>query len=110
MVPVNAPGVPDRSECHDMELSDLKIFKAVVDEGGIIRAGRALHRVPSNVSARVKQLVSQPPPRASSSTGSTQTLASPRDSRHMAGQRPCTVTVGGAWTMTVTASDQRASF
>ncbi|HEY1898520.1 MAG TPA: LysR substrate-binding domain-containing protein [Steroidobacteraceae bacterium] len=56
MVPVNAPGVPDRSECHDMELSDLKIFKAVVDEGGIIRAGRALHRVPSNVSARVKQL------------------------------------------------------
>jgi DNA-binding transcriptional LysR family regulator len=39
-----------------MELSDLKIFKSVVAEGGIVRAGRALHRVPSNVSARVKQL------------------------------------------------------
>jgi DNA-binding transcriptional LysR family regulator len=39
-----------------MELSDLRIFKSVVDEGGIVRAGRVLHRVPSNVSARVKQL------------------------------------------------------
>lgn len=39
-----------------MELSDLKIFKSVVDEGGIVRAGRVLHRVPSSVSARVKQL------------------------------------------------------
>ena len=39
-----------------MELSDLKIFKSVVEEGGIVRAGRVLHRVPSNVSARVKQL------------------------------------------------------
>jgi|HubBroStandDraft_5_1064220.scaffolds.fasta_scaffold171494_1 DNA-binding transcriptional LysR family regulator len=39
-----------------MELSDLKIFKSVVAEGGIVRAGRVLHRVPSNVSARVKQL------------------------------------------------------
>ena len=39
-----------------MELSDLKIFKSVVDEGGVARAGRALHRVPSNVSARVRQL------------------------------------------------------
>lgn len=45
-----------RIECPDMELSDLKIFKSVVDEGGIGRAGRVLHRVPSNVSARVKQL------------------------------------------------------
>jgi DNA-binding transcriptional LysR family regulator len=41
-----------------MELTDLKIFKAVVDEGGVVRAGRALHRVPSNVSARVRQLES----------------------------------------------------
>lgn len=41
---------------HGMELSDLKIFKSVVDEGGIIRAASVLHRVPSNVSARVKQL------------------------------------------------------
>ena len=39
-----------------MELSDLKIFKSVVTEGGILRAGRALHRVPSNVSARIRQL------------------------------------------------------
>lgn len=39
-----------------MELSDLRIFKSVVDEGGVARAGRALHRVPSNVSARVRQL------------------------------------------------------
>jgi DNA-binding transcriptional LysR family regulator len=39
-----------------MELSDLRIFKAVVAEGGIVRAGRVLHRVPSNVSARVRQL------------------------------------------------------
>jgi len=39
-----------------MELSDLKIFKSVVDEGGIVRAAKTLHRVPSNVSARVKQL------------------------------------------------------
>jgi DNA-binding transcriptional LysR family regulator len=39
-----------------MELSDLRIFKSVVDEGGIVRAARVLHRVPSNVSARVKQL------------------------------------------------------
>lgn len=39
-----------------MELSDLKIFKSVVAEGGVIRAARVLHRVPSNVSARVKQL------------------------------------------------------
>jgi DNA-binding transcriptional LysR family regulator len=39
-----------------MELADLQIFKAVVDQGGIIRAARALHRVPSSVSARVRQL------------------------------------------------------
>ncbi len=39
-----------------MQLSDLRIFKAVVEEGGIIRAARALHRVQSSVSARIRQL------------------------------------------------------
>jgi len=39
-----------------MEFSDLKIFKTVVDEGGIIRAARALHRVQSSVSTRIRQL------------------------------------------------------
>lgn len=41
-----------------MQLSDLRIFKAVVEEGGIIRAARALHRVQSSVSARIRQLES----------------------------------------------------
>ena len=40
----------------DMDLSDLLIFKTVVEEGGILRAGRKLHRVPSNVTTRIKQL------------------------------------------------------
>lgn len=39
-----------------MEFADLKIFKAVVDEGGIIKAARKLHRVPSSVTTRVQQL------------------------------------------------------
>ncbi len=39
-----------------MELSDLKVFQAVVLHGGVTRAAQALHRVPSNVSTRVKQL------------------------------------------------------
>jgi DNA-binding transcriptional LysR family regulator len=39
-----------------MNFSDLRVFKAVVDEGGIIRAARKLHRVPSNVTTRIKQL------------------------------------------------------
>ena len=39
-----------------MELSDLKVFQAVVQQGGVTRAARALHRVPSNVSTRIKQL------------------------------------------------------
>jgi len=32
------------------------VFKSVVDEGGIIKAARKLHRVPSSVTTRVKQL------------------------------------------------------
>jgi DNA-binding transcriptional LysR family regulator len=39
-----------------MELSDLHVFRTVAEEGGIGRAARRLHRVPSNVSTRVKQL------------------------------------------------------
>ncbi|WP_421980578.1 LysR substrate-binding domain-containing protein [Roseibium sp.] len=39
-----------------MELSDLKIFVAVVRQGGITRAAEKLHRVQSNVTTRVRQL------------------------------------------------------
>jgi DNA-binding transcriptional LysR family regulator len=42
----------------DLELSDLAVFKAVVEAGGIIAAGARLHRVPSSVSARIRQLES----------------------------------------------------
>lgn len=39
-----------------MDISDLQVFCAVVDEGGINRAAEALHRVPSNVTTRIKNL------------------------------------------------------
>ena len=39
-----------------MNFADLQVFKAVVDEGGIVKAARKLHRVPSHVSIRIKQL------------------------------------------------------
>jgi DNA-binding transcriptional LysR family regulator len=39
-----------------MELTELRIFKAVAEQGGITRAAAALHRVQSNVTTRVKQL------------------------------------------------------
>jgi len=39
-----------------MDLSDLHIFKTVAEEGGIARAANKLHRVPSNISTRVRQL------------------------------------------------------
>jgi DNA-binding transcriptional LysR family regulator len=39
-----------------VDLAALRIFKAVVEEGGIVKAARKLHRVPSNVTTRVKQL------------------------------------------------------
>jgi len=41
-----------------MDFVDLKVFKSVVDEGGVIRASRKLHRVPSSVTTRIKQLES----------------------------------------------------
>lgn len=39
-----------------MELSDLAIFQAVLQEGGITAAARRLHRVQSNITTRIKQL------------------------------------------------------
>ena len=39
-----------------MDLSDLSIFRAVVQEGGITRAAERLHRVQSNITTRVRQL------------------------------------------------------
>jgi DNA-binding transcriptional LysR family regulator len=39
-----------------MELTELRIFKAVAEQGGITRAAAALNRVQSNVTTRVKQL------------------------------------------------------
>src|SRR6266480_4493340 len=42
-----------------MDLTALEIFKAVVEEGGVNKAAAKLHRVPSNVTTRVKQLEQQ---------------------------------------------------
>lgn len=39
-----------------MDISDLEIFRCVVETGGITRAAERLHRVPSNVTTRVRQL------------------------------------------------------
>src|SRR6185503_5163898 len=39
-----------------MDLVELKIFKAVAEQGGVTKAAAALHRVQSNVTTRVKQL------------------------------------------------------
>lgn len=39
-----------------MKLSDLRVFCAVVREGGITSAAAVLHRVPSNVSTRIRSL------------------------------------------------------
>lgn len=41
-----------------MDLADLIVFKAVAEEGGIVRAARKLHRVPSSVTHRIQQLES----------------------------------------------------
>jgi len=43
----------------ELDLDALRIFKTVVDEGGITRAARKLNRVQSNVTTRVKQLEAQ---------------------------------------------------
>jgi DNA-binding transcriptional LysR family regulator len=39
-----------------VDLRALEIFKAVVEQGGINKAAKRLHRVPSNVTTRIKQL------------------------------------------------------
>lgn len=39
-----------------MDLTDLRIFRSVVEEGGITRAAARLNRVQSNVTTRVRQL------------------------------------------------------
>ena len=39
-----------------MDLSDLRIFTAVVREGGVTRAAERLNRVQSNVTTRIRQL------------------------------------------------------
>ena len=39
-----------------MELAELRIFRAVVEEGGVTRAAERLHRVQSNVTTRICQL------------------------------------------------------
>src|SRR3954471_15018122 len=39
-----------------MDLSDLKIFSAVVREGSVTRAAQLLYRVQSNLAARIRQL------------------------------------------------------
>jgi len=42
-----------------MDLAALRIFKAVAEQGGVNKAAALLHRVPSNVTTRVKQLEAQ---------------------------------------------------
>src|SRR6266705_7113825 len=39
-----------------MDLSDLHIFRSVVEAGGVTRAAEKLNRVQSNVTTRVRQL------------------------------------------------------
>jgi DNA-binding transcriptional LysR family regulator len=39
-----------------IDLESLKIFRTVVDEGGVIRAANRLNRVQSNVTTRIRQL------------------------------------------------------
>ncbi|MEY2891923.1 MAG: hypothetical protein RJA98_1831 [Pseudomonadota bacterium] len=39
-----------------IDLDSLEIFRAVVREGGVVRAAAQLHRVQSNITTRVKQL------------------------------------------------------
>src|SRR3990167_640615 len=41
---------------RSIDLDSLEIFRAVVREGGIVRAAARLHRVQSNITTRIKQL------------------------------------------------------
>ncbi|HYE89952.1 MAG TPA: LysR substrate-binding domain-containing protein [Terriglobales bacterium] len=44
---------------RSLELSDLALFKTVAEAGSITKAGARVHRVPSNLTARVKRLEGQ---------------------------------------------------
>jgi DNA-binding transcriptional LysR family regulator len=39
-----------------MDIADLTVFKAVIEHNSVSRAAESLHRVPSNVTARIKKL------------------------------------------------------
>lgn len=39
-----------------IDLESLRIFRTVIDEGGVVRAARKLNRVQSNVTTRIRQL------------------------------------------------------
>ena len=39
-----------------MNLADLRVFKAVVDFGGVTKAASQVHRVQSNLTARIQHL------------------------------------------------------
>lgn len=41
---------------RSIDLDSLEIFRAVVEEGGVVRASEKLNRVQSNVTTRIKQL------------------------------------------------------
>lgn len=43
-----------------IDLESLAIFRVVAEEGGILRAAEKLHRVPSNVTTRIRQLEEYP--------------------------------------------------
>ncbi|OLE30022.1 MAG: LysR family transcriptional regulator [Betaproteobacteria bacterium] len=43
----------------NMDLTALQIFRSVVEQGGVNKAAAKLHRVPSNVTTRIKQLEEQ---------------------------------------------------
>ena len=43
-----------------MEVSDLRTFLAVMDSGSISQAAKALHRVPSGITARIMQMEERP--------------------------------------------------
>src|SRR5262245_44335362 len=49
----------NRLEMRTMDLTDLHIFRSVVQAGGVTRAAEKLNRVQSNVTTRVRQLESE---------------------------------------------------
>src|SRR5688572_31210812 len=55
---MNNPDAYDLTE-RRMELSDLNVFRTVVQTGGITRAAEKLNRVQSNVTTRIRQLEEQ---------------------------------------------------